>query len=166
LPLRFLKYNIAYHNIHCMDMEKSYTNIIRNILLTCPFLIALLYIMFLGHRGDYVGHYLAGFGGTLVAMMFVLERTSQAMYARQLSFIILWVCLGCLVYGTVLELTAFRLAKFDELDWCNQNLGAVFAALWTMLRVPSSVKPSRHLFRRSQWLGLLCLGIGGYYAFA
>ncbi len=57
----------------------------------------------------------------------------------------------------------FRLARFDEIDLCNQSLGAVLAGLviWQLGRTP---KPSDAIFLSCMSSGLLMLLLGTYFA--
>ena len=41
-------------------------------LVVAPLVLALAYHEFLGHRSDYLGHYLAGYGGTLLLIVCTL----------------------------------------------------------------------------------------------
>ena len=83
---------------------------------------------FLGHRHDYTGHYLAGYGGTLGATMVWLRTVPEQRYSARSTWGVLCLCLACIGLGAIFEATIFRLAKFDEVDFCNQSLGAVIAA--------------------------------------
>ncbi|MFN0017021.1 MAG: hypothetical protein ACKVP0_02110 [Pirellulaceae bacterium] len=120
---------------------------------------------FLGHRHDYTGHYLAGYGGTLGAMMVWLRTVPENRYATISSWSIVPLCLACIALGAIFEATIFRLAKFDEVDFCNQSLGAVFAA-GAVLFLVDHQKPAVQLLDIGLIVGIVFLGAGGVYAVA
>lgn len=84
-------------------------------------------IMFgsLGHRFDYVGHYAAGFGATLI----LLAGAQLAAPARTGSIVIMLISLVSIGFGAIAEETVFKLAQFDPVDFVNQSLGAVLAGI-------------------------------------
>ena len=140
--------------------------LIRVLYAVIPSLIlALFYTIFLGYRRNYVGHYLSGFGGTLFVTMVIVEYLTKASYARNLEIVIIVTLVISIAYGTLLEATVFRIAKFDELDYGNQNLGAVLAALCALMILPED-KPNRQTFAAIRIMGLLFLVAGFYYAFS
>ena len=57
----------------------------------------------------------------------------------------------------------FHLAKFDEIDYCNQNLGAVLAGL-AMIYIAGDDKPSDVTLRFVIAIGAISLLSGGYFA--
>jgi hypothetical protein len=124
-----------------------------------------IYEIFLGHRHDYAGHFLAGYGGTLGAMMVWLRTTPEGRYAARSTASILPLCVACIALGAVFEATIFRLAKFDEIDFCNQSLGAVFAAVAALL-LTGDPKPPVKLMDFGLIVGIAFLGAGGIYAVA
>ena len=87
-------------------------------------LVSFPYRLFLWHRTDYLGHAIAGFGGTLLllSLSFLLKRGMSE--RNRLAIVFLAVALG---FGT--EMTIFNLAKFDPVDFANQSLGACIAGL-------------------------------------
>lgn len=106
-------------------------------------------------RTDYVGHFLAGAGGTAVVMAALVAVTGRR------PWLVVVVTMLAVALGVVTEATVFRLAIFDPVDLANQSLGAVV--------VGSAVVGSG----RSWWLaaGLVLIGAGllaaGFvYAFA
>ena len=128
------------------------------------FVVAMLYYLLLGHRRDYLGHYAAGYGGTLSALAVVLS-TIPANRFQKLGVLSIVPCtLLCIAAGTVTEATVFRLAKFDEVDYCNQNLGAVVAGL-VVLCLTDQTKPAEAMFKCLAVMGVLFLLIGAYFAF-
>ncbi len=119
--------------------------------------------MLLGHRRDYLGHYAAGYGGTLSAIAIVLAAIPATRFEQQASLAVVPCTLLCIAAGTVTEATVFRLAKFDEIDYCNQNLGAVLAGLVAM-HIAHGAKPPDVAFRCVIAIGAVFLMIGGYFA--
>lgn len=94
-------------------------------------LVALAYGGWLGHRTDYLGHYLAGCGGTAGAISVLLSIVPRSLYLVWKPLIVLSTTIACIAAGGVLEATIFNLAQFDGIDFCNQSLGAVVAAVGT-----------------------------------
>lgn len=87
-------------------------------------LIGLPYRLFLWNRTDYLGHAIAGFGGTLF-LLGLPPLLNRRMSDRKLfALVCLAVALG---FGT--EMTLFNLAKFDPVDFANQSIGACMAGL-------------------------------------
>lgn len=127
-------------------------------------LVSLLFYTLLGHRRDYLGHYAAGYGGTLSAIAVVLAAIPAARFEQLASLAIVPCTFLCIAAGTVTEATVFRLAKFDEIDYCNQNLGAVLAGLAAM-HIAGQAKPSDVVFRGLIAIGAISLLLGGYFAF-
>lgn len=80
------------------------------------------YAFFLGHRTDYLGHYLAGFGG-----MLLLLAVPRVFWKRPLGWIVPALFILAITFGAVAEATVFRIAIFDPVDFCNQSLGACIA---------------------------------------
>ena len=123
------------------------------------------YEYFLGHRHDYTGHYLAGYGGTLGAIMVWLRNVPQTRYGVMSRWSIFPLCLACIGLGAIFEGTIFCLAKFDEVDFCNQSLGAVFAAGAAIFLVDQH-KPPAQLMDLGLIVGIVFLGAGAVYAVA
>lgn len=67
--------------------------------------------------------------------------------------------------GAVLEATAFRLAKWDEVDFCNQSLGAILAALGSLAYVPPATTSTRE-YDVGLITGIAFLGTGACFAVA
>ncbi len=120
---------------------------------------------FLGHRHDYTGHFLAGYGGTLGALMVWLRIVPENRYADLSIWSMVPICVACIGLGAIFEATIFRLAKFDEVDLCNQSLGAVIAA-GAALVLAEKQKPSVQLMDIGLIVGIVFLGAGGVYAVA
>ena len=126
-------------------------------------IVSLLFYVLLGHRRDYLGHYAAGYGGTLSAIAIVLAAIPGSRFGRLGSSIVLPCTILCIAAGTVMEATVFRLAKFDEIDYCNQNLGAILAGL-VAIHIAGNRKPTDAALRCLIGIGAIFLMLGGYFA--
>lgn len=73
-------------------------------------------------RSDYAGHFVAGAGGTLLAL------TAVAALPRSGPWRAVAVAVVAVLLGVGTEATVFKLAEFDPVDLANQSLGAVLAA--------------------------------------
>ncbi len=116
---------------------------------------ALTFRYLLGHRTDYVGHYLAGLGGTLLLLAPLAARRKPSGWP---VVALVAVAIGI---GYVTESTVFRIAIFDPVDFVNQSLGACVAGAGVMGR-PGSARRGATI----AVLGLVCLWAGVLYAFA
>jgi hypothetical protein len=94
-----------------------------------PLVVLGIFELFLGHRHDYSGHYLAGYGATFIAAMLGVRIAIGTPAERLLHYLVVPFCLACICGGIITEATIFRLAKFDEVDFFNQSLGAVLAMM-------------------------------------
>ena len=131
-----------------------------------PALLAgVVFEVFLGHRHDYTGHYAAGYGGTLGAMMVWMRCLPAARFPAWSVWSIVALSIACIGLGTMTEATIFRLAKFDEVDFCNQSLGAVLAGLAALAYAGDRKPPDRH-FDFGLIAAIAFLGAGGCYAVA
>jgi hypothetical protein len=126
-------------------------------------LVSLLYYILLGHRRDYLGHYAAGYGGTLSALAILLAAIPASWFEQKASLAVVAGVVLCIAAGTVTEATVFRLAKFDEIDYCNQNLGAVLAGLVAM-RLAENARPSDATLRCMVAIAVMFLLTGAYFA--
>jgi hypothetical protein len=106
-------------------------------------------------RTDYVGHYLAGAGGTALVLAVV-----AALPGRR-SWLVVAGTVAAIVAGVGTELTVFRLAIFDPVDLANQSLGAVVVGA-ALVGAPGSRRLAAGLVVVA--LGLLAAGFR--YAFA
>lgn len=108
---------------------------------------------------------MAGLGGTLIAIVGAHRLLADHPDPPPLTRIILLVCLGSIAVGTFTELTMFRLAKFDEVDYFNQNIGAVLASLscLSVLPEPGETAPS---LTYVILIGVCFLLAGFFYAFS
>jgi hypothetical protein len=80
-----------------------------------------LFIVFLGYRRDYAGHMLAGYGGTLALLLFLVVKE------RYLGWNAVALTAGAILIGVGTESTFFLIAIFDPVDFANQSLGACLA---------------------------------------
>ena len=74
-------------------------------------LVSLLFYFLLGHRRDYLGHYAAGYGGTLCAIAIVFAAIPAAYFAQLATVAIVPGTILCIAAGTVTEATVFRLGE-------------------------------------------------------
>lgn len=121
------------------------------------------YFALLGYRRDYLGHYAAGYGATLAGLCAVQAAIIPQRYTQLAPLIALPGTILCIAMGTVAEATVFRLARFDEIDLCNQSLGAVLAGIvsWQLGR---ATKPSDATFLACMTSGFVMLVLGTYFA--
>ena len=80
------------------------------------------YGVLLSYRSDYLGHYLAGVGATLMLLCALAARGK-----KPLGWDAVGVTFVSIALGFVTESTIFRLGLFDPVDFCNQSLGACVA---------------------------------------
>ncbi len=147
--------------------RRSYFRLMKRtilLLLLPPLLISALYLLFLGHRTDYVGHFMAGYGGTLLVIAAMLEILRDAKRPPAVPLVITVALFICIGIGALEEATTFRLAKFDEIDFFNQSLGAVLGALILLQIHPSERADSRSALP-SIGTAVLFLLLGFIYAF-
>lgn len=87
---------------------------------------AVVYWLLLGDRSDYLGHYLAGFAGTLFLLATVGWRR------RPLEAVVVAVALISIGIGAAVEMAEVVVLEwapfFDPVDFFNQSLGAGLAA--------------------------------------
>ncbi len=125
--------------------------------------VSILYYALFPDRMDYVGHYAAGYGGTLSALAVALSQMPPVKYEFWAKWVIIPGVLLCIGGGTITEATVFRLAKFDEVDYCNQNIGAVLAGL-VALHLIEDRKPLDNTFAIVAAIGFVMLVAGAYFA--
>jgi hypothetical protein len=125
--------------------------------------VAIAYLLLLGYRRDYLGHYAAGFGGTLTALALIVGEIAPEHFQRRSPLIICIVVVGCILAGAFAEATLYNIAKFDEVDFCNQSLGAVLAGIGLLSNFSDS-KPPPRMFRANCYAGLVALHIGFFFA--
>lgn len=85
--------------------------------------IGLAYGLLFPDRSDYLGHFLAGAGGTLLLVGVVV-----AVVPQRPRLVAACVALA-VILGVGTEATIFRLAEFDPVDLANQSIGAVLAGI-------------------------------------
>lgn len=125
--------------------------------------LSLLYYLMLGYRRDYLGHFAAGYGGTLSACAVVMVGLAWLRFAdfsRISVFPCVMLCIGA---GAVAEATVFRLAAFDPIDFCNQSIGAVFAG-YAALHLAQDNRPSDARLWAAIGSGIGFLALGCYFA--
>jgi hypothetical protein len=118
-------------------------------------LVGVAYGLLFPDRTDYVGHFLAGAGGTF----WLLAAVAAAAPGRR-WLVISGVWLAVLL-GVFTEATVFRLAEFDPVDLANQSLGAVLAGVGML-----DAQPSDRSTGVAAVAGLVLLVAGFFYAFA
>ena len=144
-------------------MIATLTRYVAFVLLPGLVLLAVWVGLFM-YRPDYIGHTLAGYGGTLCALSmtawFVCAKGDDKTAA--MSFLLM--ALFCIALGAVAEATFFRLAIIDPIDFCLQSLGAVLAAISAILGQRWR-EASRRVVAVMFAQGALFLLLGTYYAF-
>jgi hypothetical protein len=130
-----------------------------------PLATAAIFEIFLRPRHDYTGHYLAGYGATLAMFMLWLKVLGPRRVETWGLRSNLPLCLLCILLGAGTEATIFRLARFDEIDFCSQSLGAVLAAV-AALSYSVALPQKSHDLDYGLITGIAFLGVGGCFAFA
>ena len=126
--------------------------------------VGIIMEVFLQPRHDYVGHFLAGYGATLVACIVGLRGPRGGRLAASSEVTVLLMTLACVAIGAMAEATFFRIAKFDEIDFCSQSLGATLAGIAAVAYV--SPKTPAFDFDWAIVIGIMLLGAGGCFAVA
>jgi len=126
-------------------------------------LVGVGYLAFLGYRHDYLGHYAAGYGATLAALAVATKEIPDQRFLQQAPGRILWLTLACILAGAFAEATAFNIAKFDEVDFCNQSVGAALAGLGFLASI-GAIKADPGFFRAAFYAGIVALHAGFYFA--
>ena len=128
------------------------------------FLLGVVFEVFLGHRHDYVGHFAAGYGATLLFGV-LCQRIwfTEKDYPKRPLVWLLPTVLFCIFLGVITELTVFRIAKFDEIDFFNQSLGAVLAGMILLAGVQDRPKEAEHISMEI-FVAVVFLGVGAVYA--
>ena len=116
---------------------------------------ALAFIAAFPQRTDYVGHYLAGAGGTAVLLGVVVAATGGR------PWLVVAVTALAVLLGVGTEATVFLIAIFDPVDLANQSLGAVIVGA-SVVGAARSLRHGVGLFA----LGMILLVAGFRYAFA
>jgi hypothetical protein len=91
--------------------------------LTAVAVLGLAYGLLFPDRPDYLGHFLAGAGGTFLLLAVV------AVFRPLHPLVVVAGVTGAVVLGASMEASIFRLALFDPVDLANQSIGAVLAGI-------------------------------------
>jgi len=130
--------------------------------------VSLLYYLLLGYRRDYLGHFAAGYGATLAATALLLAMVLAVLSPNQFRRVVPSIAVAATILsigaGAVTEATIFRFAKFDEIDFCNQSLGAVIAGV-IVIAIAGEAKPTGATFRLTVATGIAFVLAGAYFAF-
>lgn len=118
-------------------------------------LVAVAYGGLFPDRTDYVGHFLAGAGGTFLLLAIVVAAAPEQ---RWPVVIAVW---AAILLGMFTEATVFRLDEFDPVDLANQSLGATLAGVAMMDARPYDCSSA---VAAAAGLGFLVAGF--FYAFA
>ena len=117
---------------------------------------SLIYYAFLSHRLDYIGHFMGGFGGTLLLFILPLSKERRPSGWETLALVVFAIGLGFIT-----EATIFHLAIFDRVDFANQSLGACLAGA-CLLNETGSLTLSKGL----TVVSALFLSMGFFFAFS
>lgn len=134
------------------------------VLVVCPVALGLIYVLTLGHRDDYLGHFLGGFAATLGALTLALAAIPVRKFASWAPPAVLALTWACIAAGGVLEATLYRIAKWDEVDFFNQSLGAALAGLCSLAAWGSHRPSDRAVALTGAWATMALIG-GYYFAF-
>lgn len=135
-------------------------------ILIAPAVLAMvIFEVWLGQRHDYTGHFAAGYGATLASGAFGRRVVTPERYRRISGSALIWLCLGCILLGALTEATIFRLARFDAVDFCNQSLGAVLAAI-CLAPFAGPAPPAAGQLDAGLIAGIAFVGVGACYAVA
>ena len=125
--------------------------------------IGIGFLVLLGFRPDYLGHFAAGYGGTLTALALLTAAIPRNHFASRMPITVVATVVICICGGIFTEATLFNIAKFDEVDFCNQSLGAFIAGLGILANLKDD-KADEYRFRLVTYAGLIALHIGFYFA--
>jgi len=126
-------------------------------------LVAVAYRWLFPLREDYLGHFAAGYGGTVLLLLASIWWFGFARPTAAWAYAMLILALVSIGLGAVTEATVFRYAEFDQVDFGNQSLGAVMAGLAILGDSPRTwLAPSDYWPRAL--VGAATLALGFYYA--
>ena len=74
-------------------------------------------------RSDYLGHFLAGAGGTFLLRAVVIVNVPNH------PLVVVAGVASAVLLGVAMEASIFRLAVFDPVDLANQSIGALLAGI-------------------------------------
>lgn len=97
--------------------------------------------------------------------MVYLRLIPEKPFARWGLISLIPTTLVCILIGVLAEATAFRIAKFDEVDFFNQSLGAVLAAIVVVPYTDCQRPPDRE-FDYGVIVAIVYLSLGGCFAVA
>lgn len=148
-----------------LNIKRILYSATRAVVFAClpSLVVCLIYYVLFYYRRDYLGHYAAGYGGTLCAIAAFYGAIPARRFVRWAPALLFLCVILCIAGGTLTEATVFRLAKFDEVDYCNQNLGAVLAGLVGAGPLGHD-KPDDTILRGWVVVGGFFLVLGGYFA--
>jgi hypothetical protein len=106
-------------------------------------------------RTDYLGHFLAGAGGTLGLLALSVALSPAGSWWRVAAVVV------AILGGVFTEATVFKIAIFDPVDLANQSLGAALVGVALL-----EARRSWLLGAAAAVLGVLLLAAGFHYAFA
>lgn len=110
------------------------------------------YLTFLGHRSDYLGHFLAGFGATLLLLCALVWMRKQPIGWEGIAISVIAIAIGF-----VTESSIFRFAFFDPVDFSNQSIGACIACACVL-----HTRPDRTLIKQLV-IAAGALLVGGFF---
>lgn len=85
--------------------------------------LGVAYGLLFPERSDYLGHFLAGAGGTFMLLAVVIVS------APNHPLVVVAGVAAAVLLGVAMEASIFRLAVFDPVDLANQSVGALLAAI-------------------------------------
>jgi hypothetical protein len=106
-------------------------------------------------RTDYLGHFIAGAGGTLLLLAPFMGLSRPGSWWRVATVVV------AILGGVVTEATVFKIAIFDPVDLANQSLGAVLVGAALL-----DARRSWFAAGGAAVLGLVMVAAGFHYAFA
>jgi hypothetical protein len=125
--------------------------------------VAVAYRFLFPLRDDYLGHFAAGYGGTLLLWLGVMWWLGWSRPTAKWGYAALAIALVSVGLGAVLEGTLFRYAEFDQVDFGNQSLGAVMAGLAVLGDHGATWLTPRRCWWRGL-VGAVTLALGCFYA--
>ena len=85
--------------------------------------LGVAYGLLFPERSDYLGHFLAGAGGTFMLLAVVIVS------APNHPLVVVAGVAAAVLLGVAMEASIFRLAVFDPVDLANQSTGALLAGI-------------------------------------
>ena len=106
-------------------------------------------------RSDYLGHFLAGAGGTFLLLAVVIVNASNH------PLVVVAGVASAVLLGVAMEASVFRLAVFDPVDLANQSIGALLAGIGLLDAQRGDSSPGLAFVG-----GFVLVVAGFFYAFA